>query len=137
MPHSWQTLVHMCSDAHANTHQLLVRGLKALLVTLASRFRPAKAREMIAAVLSSRLAGCVYNPDKMSVVSKEIADEIKQRLKGGLVVPASTCIPPTCMGACCHLTASITKLLLADAGWQRYKYAVQVLIGEQRGEGCR
>lgn len=25
----------------------------------------------------------------------------------------------------------------ADAGWQRYKYAVQVFIGEQRGEGCR
>jgi hypothetical protein len=39
---------------------------------------------MIAAVLSSRLAGSVYNPDKISVVSKEIADEIKQRLKGGL-----------------------------------------------------
>lgn len=51
---------------------------------LTTRFRPAKAREMIAAVLSSRLAGSMYNPDKMSVVSKEIADEIKQRLKGGL-----------------------------------------------------
>lgn len=70
-----------------------------------SKFRPAKAREVIAGVLSSRLAGTSHNPDKMSVISKEIADEIKQNLR--------------------------------DAGWQRYKYAVQVFIGEQRGEGCR
>lgn len=37
---------------------------------------------MIAAVLSSRLSGTAYNADKMSVLSREIADEIKQKLKG-------------------------------------------------------
>jgi hypothetical protein len=46
------------------------------------RFRPAKAREIIAGVLSSRLGGVAYNADKMSVLSREVADEIKQRLKG-------------------------------------------------------
>jgi hypothetical protein len=40
-----------------------------------------------------------------------------------------------------HLPAPSPTLAVAlshaDAGWQRYKYAVQVFIGEQRGEGCR
>jgi hypothetical protein len=44
--------------------------------------------------------------------------------------------PDACMGVW-HLPQPRLCPLLADAGWQRYKYAVQVLIGEQRGEGCR
>jgi hypothetical protein len=63
---------------------------------LADRFRPAKAREIIAAVLSSRLSGTAYNADKMSLLSREIADEIKQRLKGDkpcLIPPISSMQP--------------------------------------------
>ena len=48
-----------------------------------ARFRPTKAREIIAAVLRSRLAGSSYNADKASAACRDIADEIKQRLKGG------------------------------------------------------
>lgn len=37
---------------------------------------------MIAAVLNSRLAGATYNAEKMSTLSKDMADDIKHRLKG-------------------------------------------------------
>lgn len=40
-------------------------------------------------MLSSRLAGTSHNPDKMSVISKEIADEIKQNLRGMSRAPVS------------------------------------------------
>lgn len=108
------------------------------------RFRPAKARELIAAVLSRRLAGTTYNPDKMSLVSREIADEIKQRLKGNHKhFTCMTTIRPQQatrrrqLGATVQEQAGCCAGCVADAGWSRYKYAVQVLIGEQRGEGCR
>mmetsp|Transcript_11169 Transcript_11169/g.19568 ORF Transcript_11169/g.19568 Transcript_11169/m.19568 type:complete len:121 (+) Transcript_11169:126-488(+) len=70
-----------------------------------SKFKPSRVREIIAAVLKARLAGTTYHADNTSSWAREIADDIKQRLK--------------------------------DEGWTRYKYAVQVFIGEQRGEGVR
>lgn len=56
---------------------------------LLCRFRAAKSREIIASVLHSRLGGAAYNAEKMSVLSREIADEIKQRIKG---VVCTTCV---------------------------------------------
>jgi hypothetical protein len=31
----------------------------------------------------------------------------------------------------------VPVLLIADLGWERYKYVVQVVVGEQRGEGIK
>uniref|UniRef100_A0A7S0RL31 Dynein light chain n=1 Tax=Chlamydomonas leiostraca TaxID=1034604 RepID=A0A7S0RL31_9CHLO len=70
-----------------------------------AKFKPSRAKEIIAAVLKTRLTGAVYHADNTSSWAREIADEIKQKLK--------------------------------DEGWNRYKFAVQVFIGEQRGEGVR
>eukprot|EP00775_Hariotina_reticulata_P007420 gene7420-7629_t len=70
-----------------------------------NKFKPSKARELIAEVLKAKLGGAVYNADQSSTLSREVADDIKVKLKG--------------------------------QDWSRYKVAVQVLIGEQRGEACR
>lgn len=69
------------------------------------KFKVSKAKEIIAAVLKSRLAGCAYHADNTSTWAREIADAIKSKLK--------------------------------EENWERYKYVVQVFIGEQRGEGVR
>ena len=94
------------------------------------KFRPAAVKPLIQAVLAERLAdkSCArprtlsarpvlraepalrrigrYNPELTAQWTREIADEIKNKLKTELELP-------------------------------RYKYVVQVLIGEQRGEGVR
>lgn len=49
---------------------------------LCYRFKAARARQIIAEVLKSKLAGATYNADNTSTWSREIADDIKQRLKG-------------------------------------------------------
>lgn len=36
-----------------------------------------------------------------------------------------------------RLTCALHPNLNSDEGWNRYKFAVQVFIGEQRGEGVR
>jgi hypothetical protein len=46
------------------------------------RFKPLKAKEVIAAVLKAKLTGAVYDPDNCSAWAKEIADEVKAKLKG-------------------------------------------------------
>lgn len=97
-----------------------------------NKFKAAQARALVAEVLHSRLAGATYNADKMSVLARDISDEIKQRLKGVLGVCSA---PAAC--STCRPTLNSTWDMVADAGWPRYKYAVQVWIGEQRGEGCR
>lgn len=64
-----------------------------MLLTHAHRFRPAQARELVRSVLQQRLAGTTYNADRLSVLSKEIADDIKQRLKG---TAAGACVCAVC-----------------------------------------
>lgn len=48
------------------------------------RFKPARARQIIAEVLRSKLTGAAYNADNTSTWTREIADEIKQKLKSAL-----------------------------------------------------
>ncbi|MEW5306790.1 MAG: hypothetical protein WDW36_009228 [Sanguina aurantia] len=69
------------------------------------KFKASRAKELIAAVLKVRLASAVYHADNTSSWAREIADDIKTKLK--------------------------------EESWGRYKYVVQVFIGEQRGEGVR
>uniref|UniRef100_A0A7R9VVV9 Dynein light chain n=1 Tax=Chlamydomonas euryale TaxID=1486919 RepID=A0A7R9VVV9_9CHLO len=69
------------------------------------KLKVSRVKELIAGVLKERLTGAVYHADNTSAWAREIADEIKAKLK--------------------------------EEDWPRYKYAVQVFIGEQRGEGVR
>ncbi|KAI8593006.1 Tctex1 domain-containing 2-like protein [Geranomyces variabilis] len=69
------------------------------------KFRPAAIQKLIHQALVDRLTGATYNADSCATWSKEIADEIKNRLK--------------------------------DLDLPRYKYVVNVVIGEMRGEGVR
>merc|ERR1719446_498705 len=70
------------------------------------KFRPAAVKELITTVLSEKLKDKTYNAESTAQWSREIADDIKSRLKSELELP-------------------------------RYKFVVQVVIGEQRGEGVR
>ena len=69
------------------------------------RFPPLKVKKLIGQVLKEKLKGAEYSPDTMSEMTKEIAEDVKSRLK--------------------------------DMGLNRYKFVVQVVIGEQRGEGVQ
>jgi hypothetical protein len=66
-------------------------------------------KQIITQVLNEKLCdegpNAVYQADKVSALTKDIADAIKASLKA--------------------------------ANYPRYKYLVQVVIGEQRGEGVR
>lgn len=70
-----------------------------------NRFHPSVAKDIIKQVLESKLADKTYNSEIAPQWSREIADEIKNKLKE-LDIP-------------------------------RYKYVVNVALGEQRGEGIR
>jgi hypothetical protein len=52
------------------------------VATLTCRFKASRAKEIIAAVLKARLTGAVYHADNTSSWAREIADDIKQKLKG-------------------------------------------------------
>merc|ERR1719157_105675 len=64
-----------------------------------------KIKEIIKETLQSQLTGLTYQSEHTSNWTKQIADEIRDKLK------------------------ALNK--------QRYKFMVQVVIGEQRGEGVR
>jgi len=80
-------------------------GTHALGPAYSEKIKASRAREIIAAVLKAKLTGATYHPDNTSAWAREIADEVKEKLKA--------------------------------EKWPRYKYVVQVFIGEQKGEGCR
>ena len=46
------------------------------------RFRQSRAQEILAAVLKEKLTGAVYHAENSSAWAREIADEVKLRLKG-------------------------------------------------------
>eukprot|EP00746_Dinoflagellata_sp_MGD_P010629 gnl/MRDRNA2_/MRDRNA2_121992_c0_seq1.p2 gnl/MRDRNA2_/MRDRNA2_121992_c0~~gnl/MRDRNA2_/MRDRNA2_121992_c0_seq1.p2 ORF type:complete len:126 (+),score=21.54 gnl/MRDRNA2_/MRDRNA2_121992_c0_seq1:97-474(+) len=70
-----------------------------------NKFRPGPAREIIKEVLHAKLEKATYHAEQTQVLTKQVADEIKDRLK--------------------------------ELGLARYKIVVQVVIGEQRGQGVR
>uniref|UniRef100_A0A7S3XGP2 Uncharacterized protein n=1 Tax=Oxyrrhis marina TaxID=2969 RepID=A0A7S3XGP2_OXYMA len=69
------------------------------------KFRPAQVKEIIRASLNQKLTGQAYNVEQTTVLTKAVADDIRDRLKE-LQLP-------------------------------RYKFVVQVIIGEQKGQGVR
>ena len=68
-------------------------------------FHPAVAKEIIKSVLEAKLKDKVYSAEITSQWTRDIADEIKGKLK--------------------------------ELNLPRYKYVVNVAIGEQKGEGIR
>ncbi|KAI8823658.1 Tctex-1 family-domain-containing protein [Fimicolochytrium jonesii] len=69
------------------------------------KFRPAVVNKIIHQVLVDRLTGAQYSAETCAQWTKEIADDVKNRLK--------------------------------ELDYPRYKYVVNVMIGEMRGEGIR
>ncbi|KAJ3007970.1 Tctex1 domain-containing protein 2 [Thoreauomyces humboldtii] len=73
--------------------------------TIKQKFRPALITKVIHQALADRLTGATYQADTCTQWTKEIADDIKNRLK--------------------------------ELDLPRYKYIVNVVIGEMKGEGVR
>lgn len=69
------------------------------------KFRSSQVQELINNILKSKLSSITYNSDTCLAYSREIADEIKQKLK--------------------------------TLDYSRYKFVVDVVIGEVRGEGVK
>uniref|UniRef100_K3WMN5 Tctex1 domain-containing protein 2 n=1 Tax=Globisporangium ultimum (strain ATCC 200006 / CBS 805.95 / DAOM BR144) TaxID=431595 RepID=K3WMN5_GLOUD len=80
-------------------------GAAALRLNPKSKPTTTKMKQMINEILQEKLDKATYQSDRASVLTKEIADAIKAKLKG--------------------------------CNYARCKYVVQVVIGEQRGEGVR
>jgi hypothetical protein len=113
------------------------------------RFKASRAKEIIGSVLVARLSGQTYHADNTSSWAREIADEIKNKLKGaqGTATRTSSARLAPRDGTVALLgrdgLASADLLpcpfcpCLAEENWSRYKFVVQVFIAEQRGEGVR
>ena len=91
----------------------------------ASRFPVGIVKEVMKSVLKQKLAGTSYNTE----VTKEIAEIIRNKLKGALGVGMN--------GGGVLGDAQPGVMRCAELGLARYKYMVQVVIGEQKGEGVR
>ncbi len=57
-------------------------GAELRIVRRNRRFKASRAKEIIAGVLKARLSGQQYHADNTSSWAREIADEIKSKLKG-------------------------------------------------------
>ena len=77
-------------------------------------------------MLTSKLSSTTYNPDTCSESTRAIADEIKSKLKGMELL--HTVVTSPLITACSHYVAM---------DYTRYKFIVNVVIGEIRGEGVK
>ncbi|KAG5276507.1 hypothetical protein AALO_G00132840 [Alosa alosa] len=69
------------------------------------KFKAGVVKECIREILRDNLTGLKYDPQQSPILSKTLADTIKEKLK--------------------------------EVGFERYKMVVQVVLGEQRGEGVK
>ncbi|XP_059163652.1 dynein light chain Tctex-type protein 2B-like [Physella acuta] len=98
--------VEISSDtAIANSKEANQQNTYIIRPNFSQKFRPINVKEMIHTVLGEKLTGVAYNSEETGVLTKEIAETLKARLK--------------------------------EMGHERYKFVVQVVIGEQRGEGVK
>ena len=81
---------------------------------------------LIHTVLVEGLGDKQYSQELCKTWTEQIGDTIKTKLKGEI----SFCGPLT-------LTVATDVGLMAELNLERYKYVVQVVIGEQRGEGVK
>lgn len=126
---------------HIPTHRIsmavaLVKASFCSNLFFALRYRPNAVKEVLHAVMTRRLANQVYDPENTPKMTKEIADEVKQTLKRCVVqhplffnVAPPSIFPPTLT----HRRSTPTEMQQLE----RYKFVVQVVMGEQRGEGVK
>ncbi|XP_012678638.1 dynein light chain Tctex-type protein 2B-like [Clupea harengus] len=69
------------------------------------KFKAGVVKECIREILRDNLSGVQYDPEQSHLLSTQLADTIKEKLK--------------------------------EVGFERYKLVVQVVLGEQRGEGVK
>lgn len=88
-------------------------------------------KQLISEVLQEKLEKATYQSDRASVLTKEIADAVKSKLKGAFRYwTAVYSLLPTAYTQVCWMRA-------VECNYARCKYVVQIVIGEQRGEGVR
>ena len=112
------------SRLHASSVPYMTRGASSVRL---GRFKPMKIKEMMHGVLHDKLQGVTYSSENVSQLTKEISEDIKNGLKGAF----GGC--PRCISS----TRRVARALRAAQDLDRYKFVVQVVIGEQRGEGVR
>ncbi len=103
------------------------------------------AKEIIKSVLTERLAGKQYSTDDTAKWTKDIATAIKQKLKGSYLSLSATSCTCTRFSTTHDNSFSLenfihsTSLLFFSPALNlpRYKFLVQVVIGEQKGAGVR
>lgn len=87
----------------------------------ANRFPVGIVKEVMKGVLKQKLSGTSYNTE----VTKEIAEVIRNKLKGRFTT------------LWVYINRLAAHCACSELGLARYKYMVQVVIGEQKGEGVR
>ena len=103
------------------------------------KFRAAAVKPLIQEVLKERLEGATYSAESTSLLSKAIADELREKLKeqahsgaagagGGGAGGEEGGESPAAAGAAKKGGGGISN---------RYKFMVNVVLGEQRGQGIR
>uniref|UniRef100_A0A8D2MGR2 Dynein light chain Tctex-type 2B n=1 Tax=Zonotrichia albicollis TaxID=44394 RepID=A0A8D2MGR2_ZONAL len=106
------------------------------------RFKSSTVKECIRAILKERLADVQYKPEEMAELTKSLSDTIKDRLKDqSWKSSGNQNKAPGAQGTgreeqsakegCDYSLTALEK----EEGFDRYKMVVQVVIGEQRGEG--
>ncbi|KAJ0032541.1 hypothetical protein NQD34_002622, partial [Periophthalmus magnuspinnatus] len=93
------------------------------------RFKPAVVKECIREVVRERLTGVRYDDEEVRQLSTTLADSIKDRVKSKWVYQNASYNS--------HPKNLSPHILVSEAGFDRYKLTVQVVIGEQRGQGVK
>ena len=89
---------------------------------------------MLRKVLRESLHEQQYSSESARQLSKEIGETVKARLKG-TPLPSIMHMQSCCYGRDIYNVGCMC--FAAELELDRYKYVVQVVIGEQRGEGVK
>ena len=95
-----------------------------------SRFRPGLVKEILHGVLVEFFHEKQYAPEYIDQWTKDLCDLIKSKLKGkyeAVILPRMTL----------SIVLLVVMCFLIECEFERYKFVVQVVIGEQRGEGVK
>ena len=98
-------------------------------------------KECIRDILKEQLSGVDYDPEEVPLLSRNLADRIKDKLKSGhLLLDKLINLhthPQNQFKSRLFLFPKCYLYLITEMGFDRYKLVVQVVIGEQRGEGVK
>lgn len=102
-------------------------------------------KEAIHFILVESLQGKAYDAEHIQEWNQSIADAIKNKLKGTITenkVMFMQChllfISSLWYSRCIHNSMpNVTICCATEMNYDRYKFVVQVVIGEQKGEGVK